>query len=226
MKNNLLLTSALLSAVFLYTGCIKRESPVQTQYEPAYQNEVYTQSQPTQTIYTNPPENIVTSPAEDISNSTTINYPESSSNALQLQTIHGDAISIGERSNGFTFPQYQGKIILLQIFGKECEFCFEEMPIINKMRSQFGSQLQVIAIQGQERMSPSESSALINRFNMNYPIIEKEEARDILVSIGSTYNWTGSLPLLLLIKDGVTEYTFSDGGVSYNELRESIQSLL
>ena len=142
----------------------------------------------------------------------------------QLHSIQGPKVTVGERSNGFTFPQYKGKVVLLQIFGKDCPFCFEEMPAIHNIDNKYGRNLQVIAIQAQESMSQSEASNLINRFQMNYPIIERDEARDLLFFIRQTYGWNGILPYTLLIKNGVTEYSFS-GKVSQEEIDESVQTL-
>ena len=143
-----------------------------------------------------------------------------------FKSIQGDNIRIAKNPTGLTFPQYQGKIVLLEIFGKNCHYCFEEMPIINQMRAKYGNSLQVIAIQGQDPMSSATSTRLIQKYNMHYPIIERDVANDLLVFISETYGWMGVLPYIQLIKNGVTEFNFGDGGVSAQELSESIDSLL
>ena len=171
-------------------------------------------------------QNIETSMVEEPSYSPSQNLPQSSGTAQQLQTVQGGTLSVEQRGNSLSFPQYQDRVILLQIFGKECHFCFEEMPIIQRAKEKYGSRLQIIAIQGEERMSQETATRLIRKFNMNYPIVERDEARELLVFIGETFNWTGTLPFIQLIKNGVTEYTFSNGGVSYNELTESIDTIL
>ena len=151
--------------------------------------------------------------------------PVSSGSGYQLQSIQGQSISVREQSTGLNFPQYQGKIILLQIFGKQCEYCFKEMPIIQKIQRKYQNKLQIIAIQGQDKMSSSTSSRLIRKYQMNYPIIERDNARDVLSYIGTTYGWTGVLPFIQIIKNGSTEATFADGGASYSELSEVIGGL-
>lgn len=145
--------------------------------------------------------------------------------AHHLQTVQGTTLSIQERSNGFIFPQYPGKIILLQVFGKECPYCFEEMPMINNLRQRYSHRLNVIALQAQDQMSSATSQRLIQRFQMNYPIVDKNEASNLLFFIKRTYGWTGILPYTLLIKNGVTEYSFS-GAINQQELEEAMQSLL
>ena len=143
----------------------------------------------------------------------------------QLQTVQGTTLAIQERSNGFDFPQFRNKIVLLQIFGQECPYCFKEMPTINRIKRKYSKNLQLIALQAQEPMSKQTSSRIIQKFQMNYPIIDKEEARNILYFIQNTYGWTGILPYMLLIKNGVTEYSFS-GEVSHQELDEAVRSLI
>lgn len=143
----------------------------------------------------------------------------------QLKTLQGPIISIGERSNGFVFPNYPNKIVLLQIFGQECPHCFKEMPIIHSIKRRYANSLEVVALQAQEPMSSQDASNLIQRFQIDYPIIDKEEARPLLYRMSNSYNWNGILPYILLVKNGVTEYSFS-GEVSQQELDESVRSLL
>lgn len=150
--------------------------------------------------------------------------PSNGSNIHQLQTIQGQRLMIQEGRTGFMFPQYQGKIVLLQIFGKECPYCFEKMPLINQLKNQYAEDLQVIAIQAEDPMTPSEASKIINEHQINYPIIERDEASNLLLFIGETYNWTGVLPYMLLIKNGITKYTFS-ASTSYDELNSAIENL-
>jgi len=154
--------------------------------------------------------------------------PSSTTNAHyyhQLRTVQGPIVTVGERGNGFIFPQYQGKIVLLQIFGKECKFCFEEMPIIRNIRTRYAQNLQVIALQAQDPMSRTTASNLIHRFQMYYPIVDRNNASNLLLFIRKTYGWNGILPYTLLIKNGITEYSFK-GKIEQQELEESIRTLL
>jgi len=151
--------------------------------------------------------------------------PIQADNYHQLKTIQGPVITVGTRRNGFTFPQYPGKVVLLQIFGKECPYCFEELPVIANIHRQYAQKLNIVAIQAQDPMSKNTASRLINRFQMYYPIIERDNASELLLFLSNTYGWTGILPYTLLIKNGVTEYSFS-GQVDKRELEEAVRSLI
>ena len=216
MKINVLFSSLLFTLLF-YTGCISKT--IQTTSTPV----VYEAPVP-QPISVPTPQYTQPVVMVESSRTTAISVNEAST-YHQLQTIQGPKVTIGELPTGFTFPEYKGKIVLLQFFGKECPYCFEEMPIINRLRSKYAQNMQVIAIQAQNPMSKATATNLINRFNMNYPIIEKSEASNLILFLRQTYGWTGILPYMLLIKDGVTEFSFK-GKVSEQELEESIQMIL
>ena len=154
-----------------------------------------------------------------------ITPPSTAGESYQLKTVQGTTIAIQERSNGFVFPQYRNKVVLLQIFGQHCEYCLKEMPTIAQAQQRYAGSLQIVAVQAQEPMSQSTASMLIQQYQMNYPIIDKEEAIELLYFLQQTYGWTGILPYTLLIKNGVTEFSFF-GEVSSQELNEAIQSLI
>ena len=143
----------------------------------------------------------------------------------QLKSIQGSMITIEERSNGFFFPQYSGKTILLQIFGQDCHYCLEEMPFIKNMQRKYAQKLNLVAIHADIKMTPSEAQNVLRKFQMDYPVIDRDEANNLLFFIKDTYNWNGSLPFMLLIKNGVTEYIFS-GELDKQEFEESLRSIL
>ncbi len=141
-----------------------------------------------------------------------------------LQSIRGKTIHIGERSNGFTFPEYKNKVIILEIFGKDCPHCIKEIPILQKIRKRYRGKLEVVAIQAQGRMTRNEARNYINRYKIRYPIIEGDDATNLQYFIQETYGWTGILPYTLVIKDGVTEFSYR-GETDYKELQNDINSL-
>jgi len=230
MKKTLLSFTLILFTLSI-NGCMKRETtiaypqqpvtqsvivPMPSIEEPIYQSTITT---PIPSVDVPPP--IETTPIREIETPP----PSTAGNAYQLKTVQGTNIAIQERSNGFVFPQYRNKVVLLQIFGKECHYCLQEMPMIAQAQQQYGGNLQVIAVQAQDPMSQATASMLIQQHQMYYPIIDKEEAGELLYNLQETYGWRGILPYTLLIKDGVTEYSFS-GEVSPQELNEAIRSLI
>ena len=142
-----------------------------------------------------------------------------------LKSIQGQPITVVERSNGFVFPQYNNKIIILEMFGKNCHHCIEEMPTLNKLRNNYRKNIEIISIHVEDKMSPTEAKNLIRKNKIHYPIIPGDTATNLQYSIQNTYGWTGILPFTMVIKNGLTEFTYP-GTVSYNELNSDLRSIL
>jgi len=230
MKSNLLTLSVL---TLLTTGCIPR-TPYDTtgdntrqynnrQYNSQqYENRQYNTRQydREQRVYSAPIP-VAQAPREYVQQTQQVVATPAPTNVSYstMQTIQGPKLTVGIHPTGFIFPNYRGKVVLLQIFGKECPHCMNEMPVINQLRAKYRDRFQVVAVQAQDPMSRQESSQIINRFQMYYPIIEKNSANDILVALKQTYNWRGILPYGLLIKNGIVEYTYS-GETTDEEVQE------
>jgi len=143
----------------------------------------------------------------------------------KLRSMQGEEIIIVERSNGYYFPQFKGKIVLLEMFGKNCSHCIKEMPILNKLRRQYRGHFEIIALQVEDQMSPMQANAMLTRHKITYPVISGDTATNLQYHVQDTFGWTGILPFMMVIKDGVTEFTYK-GQVTYNELNNDIRSLL
>jgi len=142
-----------------------------------------------------------------------------------LRSVQGQSVKIIERPNGFIFPQYPNKVVIIEMFGKKCPHCVKEMPVLNRLRKKYRGNLEVIAIQVEDKMSPREAKNLIRKYNIHYPIIPGDTATNLQYNIQSTYGWTGILPFTLVIKNGVNEFTYP-GEVSYKELDRDIRSII
>ena len=203
MNKNLILSSLLLSFSLFYSGCMKKTLPV-----------VNTPSTGTPTVEEQ------TTPTQEISSQYT---PQNK--YRQMRTVQGGSITLGEHNRGFDFPQYKGKIVLVEIFGKDCHYCFEEMPTITRIQNAYRDRLSVIAIQASPPMAQGEAQRLIQQHNMNYPIVDQDEAKSILIYLRDVYQWGGILPYIMLIKDGQIEQVFQGAGKSFEEISQGIRDI-
>jgi len=142
-----------------------------------------------------------------------------------LRSFQGKKITIIERKNGYLFPEYKNKIVVLEMFGKDCSHCIKEMSTMNKLRKKYKNNLEIIALQVEGKMSPLQAKALIRRHHIAYPVISGETATNLQYNVQNTYGWTGILPFIMVIKNGVTEFSYR-GQVGYNEINSDIRSLL
>ena len=214
MNKSLILSSLLILSVIFYSGCMKKEFP-----------NIY----PENSSSNNQSEEIVT--RTDIREEITPIPTEVSSPQYipqikyrQMKTVQGGSITLGEHSRGFEFPEYKGKIVLLEFFGKECHYCFEEMPIITRIQNTYRDRVSIIAIQSSPPMRQEEAQRLIQEHNMHYPIIDQDEAKSILIYLRDVYEWRGVLPYIMLVKDGQIEQVFK-GTSSFEEISQGIQNI-
>lgn len=143
----------------------------------------------------------------------------------KLRSIQGKDVTIIERPTGYRFPQFENKVVILEMFGKNCSHCIKEMPIMNRLYRQYRNQLEIVALQVEGKMSTIQANALIKRHGITYPLISGETATNLQYHVQSTYGWTGILPFIMVIKDGVTEFTYR-GQVTYKEINKDIRSLI
>jgi len=143
----------------------------------------------------------------------------------RLRSIQGKNITIIERPTGYLFPQFKNKIVILEMFGKNCSHCIKEMPVMNKLRRKYRHNLEIVALQVEGRMSKRQANRLLRRHRIHYPIIPGQTATELQYQVQTTYGWTGILPFIMVIKDGVTEFTYR-GEVNYNRINKDIRSLL
>jgi len=143
----------------------------------------------------------------------------------KLKSFQGQDITIVEHKNGYIFPELKNKIVILEMFGKNCSHCIKEIPIMNSLKRKYRNKLEIIAIQVDAKMSSMEAKAFIRRYHIHYPIISGDTATNLQYNIQNTYGWTGILPFIMIIKDGLTEFTHR-GQVSSQELHSNLQSLI
>ena len=143
----------------------------------------------------------------------------------KLRSIQGQAITIIDRKNGFIFPQYSNKVVILQMFGKNCSHCIKEIPIMRRLYKKYKGKLEIIAVQVEDKMSKREAKHLLQKHWIKYPVIPGEDATNLQYNIQSNYGWSGILPYTLVVKNGVTEMTYP-GAVGYKEINRDIQSLI
>lgn len=143
----------------------------------------------------------------------------------KLRSIQGQPITVVERSNGYIFPELKNKIVILEMFGKNCSHCIKEMPIMNKLRQQYRNKLEIVALQVEGKMSPLQANALLKRHKIKYPVISGDTATNLQYHVQNTFGWTGVLPFIMIIKNGVTEFSYR-GQVTYDEINSDIRLLL
>ncbi len=241
MKKNTLIKLSILSSILLFnSGCVfgllNDTPPPKPKAKPKVVESP--KIMPTSTIPTPSFENVVVAEcSDDINTVSACNKQPIKPTELKpkiitqvgeihkLKSFQGKEITIIEKNNGYTFPQFENKVVILEMFGKKCSHCIKEIPILNRLRRKYAGRLEIIAIQVEGKMSPFQAKAFIRRHHINYPVISGETATNLQYNVQNTYGWTGVLPFIMIIKDGLTEFSHK-GEVSSRELKNEIKSLM
>ena len=146
-----------------------------------------------------------------------------SKNEMALTTTDGKIIDINITQNGFEFKQYAGKTVLMNFFGPMCPPCIIEMPHLIELQKQHKDELQIIAIQVQMPMNQDKIKEFIKKNNVNYPVINLNDAWDIVSFVKANTNWGGQIPFMMMFdKKGHLKNQYM-GVVSNEKLLEDMR---
>lgn len=145
------------------------------------------------------------------------------SNVMTLTTYDGKLIDINITSEGFKFPQYPGKTVILDFFGPMCPPCIIELPHLVELQEKHKDELQLIAIQVQMPMENEELAKFVKKNSVNYPVVNLNDAWDIVSFVKANTNWGGQIPFMLMFdKNGYLKTSYL-GVVSNSKILEDMK---
>ncbi len=145
------------------------------------------------------------------------------SNTMSLSTHNGKVIDINITTEGFNFKQYPNKTILLNFFGPMCPPCIIEIPHLIQLQNKHKDEIQVIAVQVQMPMKIEELKSFVKKHEINYPVINLNDAWDIVSFVKANTSWGGQIPFMLMFdKFGKLKTTYL-GLVSNDKIIEDMK---
>lgn len=153
--------------------------------------------------------------------------PESIQITHTLTTIDDNkTININETKEGLNFQEFQGKAVLLTLFGHRCPPCIREIPEFIALTKKYKDSLSIVAVESQN--SPvNEVKAFKKEYGMNYNVVAGIDHKEFIDYIAERAGYSGSIPLPLLIaidKHGVVQYLHA-GELSQDELESLVKEL-
>jgi thiol-disulfide isomerase/thioredoxin len=64
-----------------------------------------------------------------------------------ITSTEGQTIEVDRIQQGFIFHGYEGKIILLEVYGDTCPHCIEAIPSYNRLQAKYPDDIVVIALE-------------------------------------------------------------------------------
>jgi len=137
-----------------------------------------------------------------------------------VTTTEGKIIQVDKTANGFIFKGYEGKIVLLEVYGDTCPHCIAAIPSYNKLQAKYPNDVVIIALESY--------GTLTNVSKQNYITVAK-------VNTGKMFSYIQSLTgyarqavpyLMILARDGSYVYAEVLGEFPEATIDSRIQSLL
>ncbi len=117
---------------------------------------------------------------------------------ISLKTIDGKSINLKITDSGFIFKEYKNKVVLLDIFGTECPYCIRSRETLVNLQNRYKNNLQIIAIQVQNFIKDDTLKQFAKKYNMTYPIVNLQDAQELVLFIQVNANWQGQIPYMML----------------------------
>ena len=73
--------------------------------------------------------------------------PVNSLEFTNIVTTEGKEIRVDRTAEGFIFKGYEGKIVLLEVYGDTCPHCIEAIPAYNRLQAKYPDDVVIIALE-------------------------------------------------------------------------------
>jgi thiol-disulfide isomerase/thioredoxin len=114
-----------------------------------------------------------------------------------LKTIAGEELHIEITPHTLKVKEFPNKVIMLDFFGANCPPCIAEMPELVKFQNVFGKSVQLIGIQAGSQRDDKEMQKFVQKHNINYPVVNLDMAKGLILYAQEYTGWNGALPYKL-----------------------------
>ena len=125
-------------------------------------------------------------------------HAEEEALTFTLTTIDNKEINITETKEGLDLKKFEGKAVLIALFGHRCPPCIKEIPEFIKLTNNHKDDLAIVAIESQDHPSDAVKS-FAEEHKMNYNVVAGINHRDFISYLAKRAGYTGGIPLPLLI---------------------------
>jgi len=154
---------------------------------------------------------------------TTATPPAGTSQVLgstNIVTTKGKTIKVDRTAGGFIFHGYEGKIVLLEVYGDTCPHCVDAIPAYNRLQAKYPDDVVIIALESY--------GSLNNAGRQQYITIPKAKTGSMFSFIQSLtgYNRQAVPYLMIFDRNGNKVYNKILANFPENDIDNRIQQLL
>ena len=150
-----------------------------------------------------------------IGKDTVLATASSPNQTFNLTTIKGEQFQLDLTPNHIKIEKMSKKIVFLKIFGWDCHYCKEEIAQLINLKKELGASFEVIAIESQ-RHTLEENEQFSKEYGINYHIIMGEKFQRLCGYLIEHYDWSGLIPLSIVLGDDGKVLAFETGYKSYS----------
>jgi len=124
---------------------------------------------------------------------TTYVPPANSLAHTTITSTTGENIRVDRTAEGFIFKGYEGKIVLLEVYGDTCPHCIDAIPAYNRLQAKYPNDVVIIALESY--------GTLINASSQQYITIPKANTGSMFsfIQILTGYH-RQAVPYLMILK--------------------------
>ena len=146
-------------------------------------------------------------------------------NTITLKTIKDKKIHIIGTEKGFNIPQYKGKIMFIEFWGTHCPPCLISIPHYIELQKKYKNELAILAVEVQA--TPKDKlKAFAKAKGINYDVVGYKDGYTFVEYITQRADWTGSIPLLLILDHEGAVQIVQPGLIPRENLEKVIQDMI
>ena len=140
--------------------------------------------------------------------------------STNIVTRKGKTIKVDRTAGGFIFHGYEGKIVLLEVYGDTCPHCVDAIPAYNRLQAKYPNDVVIIALESY--------GTLNNAGRQQYITIPKSKTGSMFSYIQSLtgYNRQAVPYLMIFDRNGNKVYNKILANFPENDIDNRIQQLL
>ena len=122
-----------------------------------------------------------------------------------ITTTSGKVIKVNRTQSGLVFEGYEGKIVLLEIYGHTCPFCIQAISIFNRLQAKYPNDVYVIAMESYGQLNNAQLQQYVMSNGIQYDTVATSNSGSMFTFMNELTGYTtnqGVPALLILGRDG------------------------
>ena len=145
--------------------------------------------------------------------------------SMQVQTIEDKTIHIKGTENGFTIPEYKGKIVFAEFWGTHCPPCLMSIPHYVELQAKYKDDLAILGVEVQGTKKDTLKTFVKNK-GINYDVVSYADGIEFVEYVTQRAGWTGAIPFTVILDPKGDVQIVQAGMIAQEQLEKVIEDLI